>query len=148
MDWKWIKSQTILSYVTFLHFYVGLKVVYNMQRPTAQRVVSVEVLCSQCREPVYQSLNYTDTYNILINSYMGSGGNGFSMIKEKALSYKVGAVKDNEVLAEYVKTYSPVFKAIEGRILFVHSGMLNSRGDSLAVKVLFVVVLQFVLKCL
>lgn len=121
---------------------------YNLQRPTGQRVVSVQTLCSQCREPTYQPLNNTATYNILINSYMGSGGNGFSIVKERALSYKVGTVRDDQVLTNYIRVNSPVFKAVEGRIEFVGSDMVNSCGESLVVKVFLVAMIQFVLKCL
>ncbi|KAK3749568.1 hypothetical protein QZH41_019711 [Actinostola sp. cb2023] len=107
----------------------GLRVQYNINKPSGQRVTSVQTLCTQCREPIYQPLNNTAVYNVILPSYIANGGGGYTIIKDKRLSYKAGTTKDYDVVAEYIKTHSPVVIGRQGRIEFVDGGRVDSKGS-------------------
>lgn len=58
-----------------------LQVTYDISRPPNSRVVSVQVQCAACRVPTYSKLQPNLTYNILINDFIGKGGDGFHMLE-------------------------------------------------------------------
>lgn len=66
----------------------GMKVVYNITNAPFNRVVSLEVLSTDAMNPVYRPLNETDTYRIIVASFLVNGGDGFKMIKEFKQNHK------------------------------------------------------------
>ena len=60
---------------------------YDVCRPVGSRVKSVAVRCSNCSNPHYEALDPKVIYPILVSSFVAGGGDGFSMIRDKRLSY-------------------------------------------------------------
>lgn len=65
---------------TFLQM-SGARVVYNLQKKAGERVESVEVLCSDCMIPFYETIDDHKTYGVIIDQYLHRGGDGFTMFK-------------------------------------------------------------------
>lgn len=63
---------------------------YDISRPVNQRVVSLSVLCTKCRVPKYEPLDPEEIYTVVMPSYIVSGGDGFSMIKDELLKHNTG----------------------------------------------------------
>lgn len=66
----------------------GLRVVYNVTNAPFNRVVSVEVLSTDASKPVYQPLEETETYTVIVASFLVNGGDGFRMIPENMHNHK------------------------------------------------------------
>ena len=63
---------------------------YDLSKPANQRVVSLSMLCTECRVPKYEPLELQRTYTVVMPSYMVDGGDSFSMIKEELLKHNTG----------------------------------------------------------
>lgn len=59
----------------------GLRVVYKIQKKKGERVDSVEVLCSNCSTPVYEKLNLTQNYSVILDAFTYNEGNNYTMFK-------------------------------------------------------------------
>ncbi|XP_031571054.1 snake venom 5'-nucleotidase-like [Actinia tenebrosa] len=103
----------------------GLHVQYDVSKPSGQRVVSVKVRCSACREPVYHPLRDNTIYKVVAPSYIVKGGAGYTVLKEKTLSRVVGS-HESDILAFYLKANDPVATGVEGRITFVGRESIRS----------------------
>ncbi|CAB1340385.1 unnamed protein product [Coregonus sp. 'balchen'] len=68
----------------------GFHVEYDMSRPPGERARSISVLCTNCRVPVYEPLDDSRLYKVVLPSYLVEGGDGFSMIKEEKLKHDSG----------------------------------------------------------
>lgn len=68
------------SYTVFLSICQGLKVAYDVSQPNGSRVVSVEVLCSDCEVPEYQPLELNKTYGVVLPHTLTGGNEGYSML--------------------------------------------------------------------
>lgn len=93
----------------------GLKVEYDFGKPPGRRVVKASVRCGPCVVPTYSSLNKTKTYKMLMTSFLSMGGDGFSMLiglPSTPLNYD-----ELEATEHYIQRISPVFPAIENRII-------------------------------
>ena len=58
---------------------------YDLERPVNQRVVKVDVKCTECRVPIFEPLKTEHVYQILTWDYMINGGNDYTMIKDNML---------------------------------------------------------------
>lgn len=99
--------------------YSGLQVTYDISRPPNSRVVSVQVQCAACRVPTYSKLQPNLTYNILINDFIGKGGDGFHMlesVEKTPLSITLA-----DVLERYIEKHSPVYPGVSWRISYVNN---------------------------
>ncbi|KAK7108614.1 hypothetical protein V1264_016316 [Littorina saxatilis] len=97
----------------------GMRVRYNLTNPVGQRVVSVEVLCTKCHVPEFTTLDPDETYKLIVSSFIAKGGDGYSVIRDNLIEHHLLGDLDSDVLTEYVKAVSPIYKGIEGRIEFV-----------------------------
>ncbi|XP_041716774.1 5'-nucleotidase [Coregonus clupeaformis] len=102
----------------------GFHVEYDMSRPPGERARSISVLCTNCRVPVYEPLDDSRLYKVVLPSYLVEGGDGFSMIKEEKLKHDSGDM-DISVVASYITERKKVHPAVEGRIKISNS---NSGG--------------------
>ncbi|XP_054263510.1 protein 5NUC-like isoform X2 [Macrosteles quadrilineatus] len=93
----------------------GLKVVYNMQAAPGSRVVSVQVRCADCGKPEYLPLDQSAIYKVAMPEYIGNGGDGFRMLANVPDTYVFDV--DYMVLSQYIEKHSPVYPAVEGRII-------------------------------
>lgn len=98
----------------------GLKIVYDLSQSEDSRVVSIKVRCNECQVPIYEDLDEEKYYRVIVNSFMVTGGDGYTILSDNLQNHRVGRV-DIDVVTEYVEKYSPIFAEIEGRITFVNS---------------------------
>lgn len=67
--------------------------VYDLSRKPGDRVVKLDVLCTQCRVPSYEPLRMDEIYKVILPSFLANGGDGFQMIKDEALRHDSGKHK-------------------------------------------------------
>ncbi|XP_013418359.1 5'-nucleotidase-like [Lingula anatina] len=97
----------------------GLRVVYDLSKPVGRRVVSIDVRCADCTVPEFQPLVKTKSYDVVTNTYLLEGGDGFSIFKDNIL-YRYGIEDlDADVVMSYITQYSPIIHGLEGRIRYV-----------------------------
>lgn len=70
----------MLSYL--LTLMKGLKVVYNITREIGDRVLSIKVLGTKLNSTVYEPLDLTKKYRIIVPSFIINGGDGFKIIPQ------------------------------------------------------------------
>lgn len=66
----------------------GFKVMYNLQKPVKQRVERVLVFEHEGGTTVYKDLEDEKQYEVVINSFLFKGGDGFAMFKRDHLEHK------------------------------------------------------------
>lgn len=72
---------------------------YDLSKPKNQRVVSLSVLCTDCRVPKYEPLELEKIYTVVMPSYIVDGGDGFGMIKKGLLRHNTGRTYSLEEVA-------------------------------------------------
>lgn len=72
----------------FSSSFEGLRVVYNVTNAPFNRVMSVEVLSTNAMKPVYNPLNETESYRVIVASFLTNGGDGFRMIPQNMQNHK------------------------------------------------------------
>lgn len=92
----------------------GVQVVYDINRPSGQRVVEAKVLCAQCLVPELENINETKLYKVVMLDFLAAGGDGYEMFKEKTVQ-KYEKL-DIDVFVEYLTKKSPIHPAVEWRI--------------------------------
>ena len=92
----------------------GLRYQVNPAKPAGSRILSVEVLDSQGK---YQPLDLKAIYTVATNDFMREGGDGFTMLAEKAFNTNDYGQPLDQVLADYIKAHNPVDIKVEGRII-------------------------------
>ncbi|XP_057320781.1 protein 5NUC-like [Microplitis mediator] len=104
----------------FLHF-SGLQVVYDLFKPSGNRVVhdSVLIRCSKCRIPQYNKLEENSTYTLIVPDFIAQGGDGYDMLQN--LTYAPFGVTTDQILTDYIKRRSPLHAGVEWRISFLES---------------------------
>ncbi|XP_035530589.1 snake venom 5'-nucleotidase-like [Morone saxatilis] len=105
----------------------GIRVKYDVSKPVNQRVVSLSMLCTQCRVPKYEPLEPEKTYTVVMPSYMVSGGDGFTMIKDGLMKHNTGDM-DISVFSKYIMDMKRVYPAVEGRITFRNSAVFTAHS--------------------
>lgn len=93
----------------------GLRVTYNVSKPTLHRVQHVEALCAACEVPSYAPLDASGTYRIVVSEFMQTGGDGFGMLKKPIVDRLPGDEKN--ATESYLAQMRFVYPAIEGRIV-------------------------------
>ena len=93
----------------------GVQVVYNMTKPSGQRVFDAKVLNRKFDVPVYEKINKTQTFKVVLHSFLAKGGDGFEMFKDKPIERF--ETTDFEIFLYYLKKKSPISPEIEGRIV-------------------------------
>lgn len=89
--------------------------VYDVDEPTGQQIVSVHVRCQNCSIPVYKPLVLDAYYKIAIPSYLSSGGDGFQMLTN--VENLTTGPSDIEAIEYYLQRRDPVYAEEEGRII-------------------------------
>ncbi|XP_030247686.1 5'-nucleotidase-like [Sparus aurata] len=105
----------------------GIHVEYDLSRPVNQRVVSLTMLCTECRVPKYEPLDLEKTYTVVMNSYMVSGGDGFAMVQDELLKHNTGDM-DISVFSKYISDMKQVYPVVEGRITFRSSAVFTAHS--------------------
>ncbi|XP_054856548.1 5'-nucleotidase [Eublepharis macularius] len=120
----------------------GIHVVYDLSQSPGSRVVSLEVLCTECRVPVYMPLQMEKTYKVILPSFLAGGGDGYYMLKGSSNNHSSGDL-DVAVVSNYIYRMGKVFPAVEGRVKFSTGTIVQ--GQHNFVFGLFVILLCFVL---
>lgn len=94
----------------------GLQVVYDTSRPVGHRVVSAKARCAMCTVPVYESVLPTKEYRLMVTQFMLNGGDGYTVLTNKAFKISPEDLNDAEVVSWYLDKYNPVFPEVNGRI--------------------------------
>lgn len=68
----------------------GLRVEYDLSRPPGRRVKSLSILCTKCRVPQYEPVEDETVYTVVLPSYIMTGGDGFSVLKNETLKHNSG----------------------------------------------------------
>ncbi|CAG9564828.1 unnamed protein product [Danaus chrysippus] len=100
----------------------GMRVVYDLSKPPGKRVKHIEILCGKCDIPIYSNISLKENYNILVNSFLSMGGDGYTVFKD--LPSTPLPYNEFQCTFEYLKKMSPVHPSIENRII-----MANSLGN-------------------
>uniref|UniRef100_A0A8D0DVU1 Snake venom 5'-nucleotidase n=1 Tax=Salvator merianae TaxID=96440 RepID=A0A8D0DVU1_SALMN len=120
----------------------GIQVIYDLSQSPGSRVVSLNILCTECRVPVYVPLQMEKTYKVLLPSFLAGGGDGYHMLKGSSNNHSSGDL-DANVVASYITKMGRVFPAVEGRVRF--SSGTAFKGDISLIFLLFVSLLYFIL---
>ncbi|XP_033966962.1 5'-nucleotidase [Pseudochaenichthys georgianus] len=108
----------------------GIHVQYDLSKPVNQRVVSLSMLCTECRVPKYEPVDPEKTYTVVMPSYIVGGGDGFTMIKDELLKHNTGDM-DISVFSKYISDMKLVYPAVEGRITFRNSAFVAAHSMGL-----------------
>ncbi|KAF6364998.1 5'-nucleotidase ecto [Rhinolophus ferrumequinum] len=95
----------------------GIHVVYDLSQKPGNRVVKIEVVCTQCRVPSYEPLKMDEVYKVILPSFLANGGDGYQIIKDEALQHDSGD-EDINVVSQYISKLKVIYTGIEGRIMF------------------------------
>ena len=98
---------------------LGIKVVYDLNLPMFERVVSVEVRRADCAEEVYEPLNLNRMYRLVLPSFLAVGVDRYEATRQHLQNRKIGGV-DIDYMEAYLQANSPVTPEVEGRIVFIN----------------------------
>ncbi|XP_026472187.1 apyrase [Ctenocephalides felis] len=98
----------------------GLRVVYNITLPVGQRTLSLEALCRRCRVPKFKPVQEDEWYRMVVPSFIGNGGDGFTMISKNRRRLRVGEL-DQDALKRYIRHQTPITQGLDGRIIMYRS---------------------------
>ncbi|XP_022625844.1 5'-nucleotidase-like [Seriola dumerili] len=98
----------------------GLHVEFDLSKPPGHRVKSLSILCVDCRVPDYEPVEDEKVYKVVLPSYLMTGGDGFSMIKNETLKHNSGDL-DITVVSNYIVQRKEVYPSVEGRIKILNS---------------------------
>jgi 5'-nucleotidase len=91
----------------------GMRYLWAPTQPAGKRIVGVEM---RAADGSFRPLDPNATYKIATNDFVRTGGDGYAVLREKAIdAYDYGPGLENTV-AEYIAARSPVRVALEGRI--------------------------------
>lgn len=66
----------------------------NRSEPVGQRVMSVNVLCSECLPQRYDPIDVSRSYRILVSNYLAEGGDGYTVFAEKKQNYRYAIMRN------------------------------------------------------
>lgn len=110
-------------------FILGIKLVYNLTQPSGERIQTIKVRCQNCTIPIYTELNPTETYNVIITSYMATGGGNISVLTEHLKNRQIGP-SSTQSYKEYLKVRSPIYEETGIRIVVHQKNSNKSSANS------------------
>lgn len=113
----------------------GIKVVYDISRPTGSRVVQALVRCWNCSIPKYSKLDLNEEYNVIMSSFVANGGDDYSML----IGLPTRVLNHSELTCTmlYIKNHIPVFPEIEGRVTILNFNTSGGYTNTLSTSFLF-----------
>ncbi|XP_067338888.1 5'-nucleotidase isoform X2 [Channa argus] len=113
----------------------GFRVEFDLSKRPGHRVQSLSILCTKCRVPEYKAVQDEAVYKVVLPSYMVTGGDGFSMIRDETLKHDSGDL-DITVVSNYISKRTQVYPSVEERIKIYNSGFgLNGQSAPLVLLV-------------
>lgn len=92
----------------------GFEISFNVSKPVGQRLQTIQVKTKEAGD--FENINPFDLYNVIVPSFIAAGGDGFTMIKSKRQSHRVGLL-DIDVLEKIISEKSPLNFEVDGRIV-------------------------------
>jgi 5'-nucleotidase len=89
----------------------GIRYTYNASRPAGSRIVSAEVKSGDS----FAALDPSATYNVVTNSFLMTGGDGYAVFAKGTDQLDIGFVLADAV-AEYITANTPINPQPDGRI--------------------------------
>ncbi len=96
----------------------GVRFSADPTREAGNRILSVDVLNAAGD---YEALEPDTVYSIIGNDYIRKGGEGHSVLADKAFNLQAVDHEDYHLTMDYIEAFSPVSPAIEGRITWVNA---------------------------
>ncbi|XP_030054996.1 5'-nucleotidase isoform X2 [Microcaecilia unicolor] len=90
----------------------GIRVVYDLSKNSGNRVVKVEVVCTECRVPSYVPLETDKIYKVVLPSYIVNGGDGFTVLKNEQIKHDSGDLTI-AVISSSIRTMERVYPTVE-----------------------------------
>ncbi|XP_077977085.1 snake venom 5'-nucleotidase-like isoform X2 [Glandiceps talaboti] len=97
----------------------GIRVTYDFDRPSGERVVQLDTLCSECRVPEFRPVERERVYKLILPTHLANGGDGYTMFVDERISYEIPGDLDTDVLMEYIEAMSPITTGLENRIMHI-----------------------------
>ena len=88
-----------------------MKVTYDLRKPPYEgRVAEVMVRCTEC--PIPQSVPLKDDviYRLIVTSFIGGGGDGYSVLKQQGRNYVTGKARGHFCLGVNIIFIKPLSK--------------------------------------
>ncbi|XP_065212257.1 protein 5NUC-like [Planococcus citri] len=108
-------DQTSYHASYFLHF-SGLRVEYDLTKPSGQRVASVTALCRYCDIPEYKPLQNDELYDVVTVTFLAEGGDKFNMFKTESINKTILSFTDIDPLMAYVEKNRVVYPHLDNRL--------------------------------
>ncbi|XP_060521867.1 protein 5NUC-like [Cylas formicarius] len=108
----------------------GLKVQYDMSKPSFSRVLSVKARCGVCAVPAYEEVVATSNYTIVTSSFLSDGGDGITVFKNFGMDKKIHTLNDLDTVAWYFGKYSPVYPEVSGRIRIISRDQTENESEN------------------
>jgi 5'-nucleotidase len=107
----------------------GMRFTWDGTQPVGQRIVSAEL---ENADGAFIPIDPTATYKIATNDFNRRGGDEYTVFAEKAIDpYDFGPPLD-QVVADYIKEYTPINVQLEGRITRVDSPVTQEPAEASA----------------
>ncbi|XP_044026072.1 5'-nucleotidase [Siniperca chuatsi] len=106
----------------------GFHAEFDLAKPPGQRVKSLRILCTKCQVPHYEPVEDDTVYKVALPSYMVTGGDGFSMIRNETLKHDSGDL-DISVVSSYITQRKIVYPSVEERIK-IYNAASGLRGQT------------------
>ncbi|XP_033492634.2 snake venom 5'-nucleotidase-like [Epinephelus lanceolatus] len=109
----------------------GIQFEFDPSKPEGNRVMSLSILCVQCRVPRYEPVQPETVYKVVMPSFIAQGGDKYSMIPDERLNHDTGNL-DIAVLSEYIMKNQKLYTPLQGRIKVLNStsGQTTSLSNS------------------
>ncbi|MBX7146206.1 MAG: 5'-nucleotidase/apyrase family protein [Alphaproteobacteria bacterium] len=91
----------------------GLRYTWDVSKPVGSRIVDVQVRDDHNQ---YVPLQADQVYQIAANDFMRMGGDGYSMLKEKAINPYDNGINQEDALAAYIQEISKKSKGVEPKV--------------------------------
>lgn len=111
----------------------GLRITYDLAKPVGSRVVKVDVRCADCKVPVYQPLDHFKVYGIVSHDFILSGGDGYTVLRDKAFNRTIEDTNEIEIISNYIEKRRVIYPEVHGRITVLNRnrpGTVASAGIS------------------
>lgn len=98
----------------------GLRVLFDFAQLPGERVKQVRVYCDFCSYPRFQYVNPNKHYNILVNTYLATGGDGHVTFKRDGMLVKPIGEYAVDILEEILAMNERVRPEEDGRLAFLN----------------------------
>ncbi|KPJ15628.1 Protein 5NUC [Papilio machaon] len=106
----------------------GIKVVFDLRRPSGSRIVKAEARCGLCDIPSYSDIKPDQIYKIIMPNFLAQGGDGYWMFK----GLPIHTLNYNEHAATvfYVTHHKLIYHGVEGRVTLIEGNESKSISNA------------------